>query len=516
MVVFSLHASLFWYRCLAVLVVALAAHAATGRAAGEPPAASDRADMAATADLPANLRIVLRQTRPLAVPRGTRLPLYVLPITNSLRGLSDARAEQVLQGLDARGIAVTVDWNPSQRNESLAEGLRIGALQQKHGLGVNVNATACLSSFFNGDERTAHVDEQGRPFFDDSFDPGVKIGCPFAVGFREPVIKEQVEFFLRSYARAGVEIAFIFADWEIDGPIEWNGAWAAAKHCRRCRQHIQPIDDFRTFQKELRLIRCAMQRTAFGANVARYFPRARVGNYAVYPHDGYRYWYDYFEKPVAGAPYKADQRARYREWFPEFERTGYTCAMPVVYTWYSLFGWYDFPNPDYRWFYNMLLVASNSGRHRRPGVPNISFVHWTTTAPPTRPDPAVRQFSAEKYQELLRHMLLRGHDTFFLWCQDPELAEEIRLVHEVYAESLRYQDYLTRGQPVTFDVPQRTGPVVSAVRLDDKVLVGRTDFDDRTPDVWLRVGDRPLRVPPLPGQWQVFDLKSASDNKSRP
>ena len=53
MVVFSLHASLFWYRCLAVLVVALAAHAATGRAAGEPPAASDRADMAATADLPA-------------------------------------------------------------------------------------------------------------------------------------------------------------------------------------------------------------------------------------------------------------------------------------------------------------------------------------------------------------------------------------------------------------------------------------------------------------------------------
>jgi hypothetical protein len=364
-----------------------------------------------------------------------------------------------------------------------------------------------LHSFFNGDERTAHVDDTAKPFFDDSFAPGVKIGCAFSVAFRYPVIKEQVEFFLRQYAAAGLAIEFIFADWEIDGPIEWNGAWAAAKRCRRCREQVKAIDDFRAFQKALRLVRCEMQRVAFGDNVTRYFPKARVGNYAVYCDDGYREWYDFFEKPVPGAPCKADQKACYREWFPEFERTGYTCALPVVYTWYPTFGWYDFEYTDYRWFYNMLLVASNAGGHRQAGVPNISFVHWTTTAPPEKPDPQVRQFSPGKYQELLRHMLLRGHDTFFLWCQQNELAEEIRLVHEVYSESLTYQDFLTRGKPVTFDVPRQPGPVVSAVRLDDKVLVRRTDFDGVAPAVSLRVGDRMLRVPPLAGQWQVIDLK---------
>ncbi|MCS1412162.1 MAG: hypothetical protein M2R45_05366 [Verrucomicrobia subdivision 3 bacterium] len=26
-----------------------------------------------------------------------------------------------------------------------------------------------------------------------------------------------------------------------------------------------------------------------------YFPKALVGSYAVYPHKGHRYWYDYFE-----------------------------------------------------------------------------------------------------------------------------------------------------------------------------------------------------------------------------
>ena len=58
-----------------------------------------------------------------------------------------------------------------------------------------------------------------------------------------------------------------------------------------------------------------------------------------------------------------DQRAKYREWANEFDDTGYTFSMPVVYTWYPTFHWYDFEDTDYRWFYNMLKVGSNAGRH---------------------------------------------------------------------------------------------------------------------------------------------------------
>ena len=429
-------------------------------------------------ELPRNLRAVLENTKPLRFPRGGRLPLLVLPISHSLAGIEEGRTEQLLRALDRRGIGYTVNWSPGDYKKSLAEGLRIARLQTKLGLHVCVNANACLYSFFDGSSETLHVDKAGQTFSETSF--GGKLGCPFAIEHRVPVIKERVEMFLRAYKQAGIKIDFIFADWEIDGPIEWNDAWATCKRCERCRERISDIDNFREFQTALREIRSDIQRIAFGENVRAHFPAALVGNYGVYPHGGHRYWYDYFERETPAAPFQADQRARYREWAHEFAGTGYTLAMPVVYTWSPIFQWYDFKDPDYHWFYNMLLVGSNAGQHTPASTPIIPFVHWTTTAPPKNPDPAVPQFSRKKYQELLWHLLLRGHDTFFLWCVADELPAEIRLVHEVYAKSLEHRGFLDGGTPVSFEVPRQPGSVVSGLRLGDRVLLRRTEFDNLT------------------------------------
>ena len=251
----------------------------------------------------------------------------------------------------------------------------------------------------------------------------------------------------------------------------------------------------------MREIRSDIQRATFGANVRDYFPEALVGNYGVYPHGGLRYWYDYFEKETPHAPFHLDQRARYREWANEFEGTGYTFAMPVVYTWYATFEWYDFDVPDYRWFYNMLLVGSNVGQHTPAATPIIPFVHWTTTAPPENPDPKVTQFSKEKYRELLWHLLLRGHDTFFLWCVSNELPDEIQLVHDVYAEAMNYRGFLDRGTPVSFEVPRQPGVVVSGLRLHDRVLVRRTEFgeSDSEPFLLELADSGQITVPPQAG-----------------
>ncbi len=465
--------------------------------------------VAAAGDLPERLEVVLGNTRPLEFPRGARLPLYVLPITSTLRGTEDAATERVLRELDSRGIGYTVDWSPGGREETLAEGLRVGAIQRRLGLRVAVNATSCLYGFFDGEARTLHVDREGRTFADTSF-PGGRIGCPFALEHRVAPIREQVEYFLRGYREAGLAVDFVFADWEIDGPIEWNDAWAASRRCTRCRERIGAIDDFRTFQAALRRIRSELQRAAFGDLVTSYFPRALVGNYGVYPHDGWRYWYDYFERPPGpDVPHRRDGRAIYREWFDEFGLTGYTFAMPVVYTWYPTYLWYDFEPADYRWFYNMLLVGSNAGRHTPATVPIITFVHWTTTAPPSEPDPRVEQFSAEKYRELLWHLLLRGHDGLFLWCVTSELATEIALVHEVWSASLEHREMLERGEPIVFDVPTAPGPVVSAVRLGRRVLVRRTDFDDRREPARIVVDGVEIEVPRADGKCQEIELPAA-------
>jgi len=268
------------------------------------------------------------------------------------------------------------------------------------------------------------------------------------------------------------------------------------------------LDDFAEFQTALRTIRSEMQREVFAETVKARFPDALIGNYAVYPHNGYRYWYDYFEEFVEGAPYQADQHAKYRAWFQEFPLTGFTFAMPVVYTWYPTFGWYDFDDSDYRWFYNMLLVATNACRNTPANVPVISWLHWNTTAPPAEPEAAVRQMSEEKYQELIWHMLLRGCDGLMNWCLAEETATEIRLIQQVYAASLEYKDFLDEGLPVSFEVPSRPASVVSGLRLGDRLLVRRTDFGDMKEDVAVELaGGRTVEIRQSEGRCQIINLR---------
>lgn len=458
------------------------------------------------AETPKPIKEVLENTQPLKYERHGRLPLYVLPISQSLQPVSDEEAAKLLKELDARGIGYTVNWQPGQFEASLKEGLRIARLQEKIGQPVAVDATACLQKFCDGSPETLHVDKDGKRSADNSC--GADLGCPLALEHRIPVIRKQVERFVDAYRAAGVHLDFVFADWEIDGPIEWNGSWVASKRCKKCCDGIPDIQDFRKYQAALRRIRSKLQRQAFAEPVARRFPDALVGNYAVYPNDGYRYWYDYFEKPADDAmPFRADQKARYREWYQEFPETHFTFAMPVIYTWYPTFNWYDFQPTDYRWFYNLLLNGSNAGRHTPASTPIIPFVHWHTTAPPSNPDPHVTQMSKAAYQELLWHLLLRGHDTFFLWCMGDELGPEIKLVHEVYAEAGQYEDFLRRGKPVSFAVPERPGSVVSGLQLENRVLVRRSEFGENAASHQLIT----LKLPDQPGE--EIDVPAKAGNQ---
>ena len=350
---------------------------------------------------PSHIQCVLDQTTPLKYNRDKRLPLYLWQAMDP-GTLDYEAATELVKVLNERGVGLVTSWDPGNRGKSLTDALTIARAQKELGLRVNINATRCLYSFFDGDIRTAHIDDNGEPFWDESF--GKKnMGCPFALDFRRPYVAKQIGHFVRAYKEAHLDVDFIFADWEIDGPIEFNEAHAASKRCRLCRQNIKEIDDFGEFQKVLRRLRSELQREVYAEPMTENFPRVLVGNYGVYPHDGYRYWYDYYERYVDGQPCQMDQRARYRRWYHEFPETGYTFAMPVAYTWRRIFDWYDYADTDYRWFYNMLLVASNAGQNTPAEIPIISFVHWHTieTKPPTGTIP---QLSESKYQALQRRM----------------------------------------------------------------------------------------------------------------
>jgi hypothetical protein len=453
---------------------------------------------------PSHIQAALDSTKPLEFDMGERLPLYLWQAMDP--GLfSEEDLEELVTELNKRGVGLISSWNPGDRQKSLAQSLTIAKVQKKLNLRININATNCLYSFFNGDEQTAHIDGEGNPFWDESFGKQ-KMGCPFAIDFRQPYIREQVEYFVKAFKKADLGVDFVFADWEIDGPIEFNNAHAASKRCRRCRENIKNIDDFEEFQRALRKIRCRLQRETYAEPLKLNFPGVLVGNYGVYPHNGYRYWYDYYEYYVDGQPCLTDQRAKYRKWYHEFTESGYTFAMPVVYTWRRIFNWYDYTDTDYRWFYNMLLVASNAGEHTPAGIPVISFVHWHTIEDDSENSKTI-QFSEDKYKELLWHMLLRGTDTFFLWCREEEAAKEIQLVHQVYSQAQQYGEFLSDGEPINFSVPEQPGAVVSGLCVGDRVLVRRTDFTKASDPVEIVVNDRRIKVEVAPKSCQVISIR---------
>ncbi len=453
-----------------------------------------------------HIEIVLRETQPLTHPRGNRLPLYVWAVLN-VHG-EDAEIENMLKALDQRGIAACATWRPGRdRAKTLDQALRIGVIQKRLGLRVNINANACTYSVFNGSVKTAHIDADGNAFFDTSSSKQRKLGCPFAVRHRYPAMREQIDYYLRAYKEKDIPVDFVFADWEIDGPIEWNEGWSSAKRCVRCCNRIAKIDDFPTFQKAYRDVRSEIQRECYAGPVLKHFPKALVGNYGVYPHNGWRYWYDHFEKPPPkGVPVQTDQRAIYRPWPQEFEACGYTFAMPVVYTRRDIWGWYDWKNGDFRWFYNLLLQVSSVGKNTSAKTPIISFVNFTSCSKPRSSSDPIKPMSEKAYTELLWHMLLRGHDAFFLWCPSADITRELRPLHKVFSASLEYREFLDKGVPVTFGIPKRPGPVVSGLRLGKRVLVRRSDFTSAQKPVPLRVGKILLQVPRAEGQCQILDL----------
>jgi len=457
-----------------------------------------------TAKWPSHIQVVLDSTRPLEYDRGERLPLYLWQAMDPGQ-FSEEDLEELITELNKRGVGLISSWNPHDRPKSLTRSLSVAKIQEKLNLHVNINANQCLYSFFNGEEQTAHIDDDGNPFWDESFGKK-KMGCPFALDYRIPNIREQVEYFAKAFKEEGLNVDFVFADWEIDGPIEFNEAHAASKRCRRCRENIKNMDDFEEFQKVLRKIRCKLQRETYAEPLKLNFPGVLVGNYSVYPHNGYRYWYDYYEYYVDGQPCLTDQRARYRKWYDEFPETEYTFAMPVVYTWQRIFDWYDYADTDYRWFYNMLLVASNAGQHTPAVVPIISFVHWHTIKDDGISSEAV-QFSEDKYKELLWHMLLRGTDTFFLWCPKQEAAKEIHLVHQVYSQAQQYGDFLSAGIPINFNVPKQASTVISGLRLGDRVLVRRTDFAGRSGDVDITIDNKKIKVKAASKSCQIISIQ---------
>ncbi|MGI6572250.1 MAG: hypothetical protein ACOX19_02210 [Fermentimonas sp.] len=456
--------------------------------------------------LPKNVKTLLHTLPELSHARNHRELLYQYSV-GDFSHVSDEDTREAIKELAKRGVGVITFWEKGDKMEQrIQEGIRIAHIQESLGLSVVVDVSRLLYGFFDGTPATSHIDGKGGVFTDNSF-VGQTMGCPFTVEKQIPVIKARIVAYAEAYKRAGINIKMVTADWEIDGPLEWNDAWSHSKRCVRCCENVPNIQDFLSFQAVLRSKRSKLMHECYSGPILERFPDALVTNYATYPNDGWRYWYDYFESPQPELPHMKDQKALYRPWYDEFTETGFTLAMPVVYTWYPTYMWYPDYSDDYRWFYNMLKVGSNAGKSTPSGIPIATFVHWHTTAPPNNPDPEVKQMGKEAYKELLWHLLLRGNDMFFSWCTSEELEIEMELLQSVYNSSLEYNQWFESGRPITFDVPVDEKHVISGLLLNQKILVRRTDFIEHPGPITIFVNGAALSVPHRPGECQIITLR---------
>jgi len=449
--------------------------------------------------------ILIKNTVPVTTPVEGRLPVFVWARIPA--NLSEQQLMDYLTELEKRKIVLLTGWKIPKNDieKGIEEALKIDRIRKKLGLDVFVDATSIVYQFFDGSEQTAHIDDNGQPFFDTSFSKGVKIGCPFRIESRYPVIESRIRKFLEAYKKEGINIKYWAVDWEVDGPMEWNDAWNNSKKCKICRQNIKNIENFEEFQKAIRKKRAELQKIVFVNNVKEFYPDCLIGNYAVNPHDGYRYWYDYFEKEVEGAKYQKKHNALHRKWFDEFRGSGYTMAMPVIYTWYKFFNDYTFEQKEYRWFYPLMKEITSAGKNTGSGIPIISFVHWQTVLIPEKvPDDFV-PLSREKYKQLLWHMLLRRHNGFCLWSPLKEMPEEIKVVDEVYIESLKYNDFILHGTPVFWDVPEEPETVVSGIKLKNKLLFVRTDFG-KSEVIEKNIDGKKVKIPAVSGP-AIIEIK---------
>jgi hypothetical protein len=449
------------------------------------------------------LRGIVERVEPLSHPLGNTLQ----PIRGSrLAGWlpeDDAEAREFLLALNDRGVSLFANWRVGS-DSARDFALRLGRLQQELGLPVSVHATSAMTGFYDGDESTLHVAEDGSTFAW-ALHGSRKMGCPFRLEQRAEVIRGQWQELADAYADAGLRLDWVSMDWYSDGPVEWNESWDASRRCTVCRENIPGIDDFRTFQETLRRIRGELQRECAVDVVQARFPDVLIGNWAVAPNDGWRYWYDYYETLPEGAPYRQEQLALYRTWADEFSHTGYTYANPTCYPWDDMYAWYpDYPT-DYRWFFMLMKAGTNAARHTPIETPMVVWVKWRPTPVRGEAEPAPAM-SLETYREFLAHMLLRGSDGFMMWCRAEETVDEVAAIAPVLDEAMRYREFIEEGEPVLFDLPRRPTTVVSALRLGDRLLVRRTDFADRPFPVTRIVDGQRVTIPHAPGRFMLIDM----------
>jgi len=390
-----------------------------------------------------------RIVHPLRHEARGRLPfmLWNLPLPRDGRLVEmrrDGSLRKAIDQLAARGIVPTVEmgweWTP-EGAMAMAQTL------QEAGRPVNI-----LLPRVDLIEGTAYADCPIQVEGPDASRGGANRKWPCLALAEPEKTAEWLGEQLKPYRDAGIKVAGLWFDDECL-PHPWNGCWEAQRSTEECRRAYPAgiLDTFDAFRKWADPLKAELF-TKGTAAIRGLFPGIRIGCYG-----------DTFSGRDGRFGLDAQMPSAYAN----------TVDPPQAFA--------DKPLTqeaiDRFYFTNLLGIVSAANRALGPGKLSIPYLSRYV---PDNGDPKYAfPMSQARYRELVRHVLLRGASSLYLfnlgYPGSPVSAEfsfeSIEDVRVVYDELLEHREFLDKGEPMNFDGPTEAGVVWSGLRLKDRCLV---------------------------------------------
>ena len=141
-------------------------------------------------------------------------------------------------------------------------------------------------------------------------------------------------------------------------------------------------------------------------------------------------------------------------------------------------------NADHLYLRYLLRTVTSALQNRQPFTRDIPFLSQIDNAASPVPVNEQLGMSTAQFQELLRHVWLRGADGQMIFTYTPSAAlalPQVEAARSVFDELLGYGAFLTRGTPMNPGIPDlnSSGPIWSGLKMDNQCLI-RTFTDAAT------------------------------------
>jgi hypothetical protein len=141
-------------------------------------------------------------------------------------------------------------------------------------------------------------------------------------------------------------------------------------------------------------------------------------------------------------------------------------------------------NADHLYLRYLLRTVTSALQNRQPFTRDIPFLSQIDNAASPLPVNEQLGMSTAQFQELLRHVWLRGADGQMIFTYTPSATvglPQVEAARSVFDELLGYGAFLSRGTPMNLGIPDLNsfGPIWSGLKLGNQCLI-RTFTDAAT------------------------------------